>query len=115
MNNQKQSSKKSIIIVIVVALVAGVGYFYYSGSKGTDSASMTASTISADTQAVGARILSLLNQIQNLKIDTTVFDDQKFKSLIDYTVAIPQQNVGRPNPFAPIPGVSPSSNATQRR
>ena len=51
---------------------------------------------------VRTRVLSLLNQINSLKIDTSIFNSLVYRSLVDYSITIPEQNVGRPNPFAPI-------------
>ncbi len=101
MNNQK-SSKKSILISIAIVVIAVIGYFYYSGkSQGSDT-SLLVATPNAEEQAVGARVLSLLNQIQSLHIDTTIFKNPAYQSLRDYTVSIPALNVGRYNPFAPL-------------
>ncbi len=54
-----------------------------------------------DSQIIGARVLSILNQINSIKIDKTIFDDPLYKILLDHTVEIPPQNVGRVNPFDP--------------
>ncbi len=86
-------------MLVVVALV-GLGYFYYSGSSTPASTTLIAE--SDEGAAAAAQVLSLLNQIQVLKIDTAIFSDPGYKTLRDYSVAIPPVNVGRPNPFAPI-------------
>lgn len=103
---QQKSSKKSIIIVVVIIILALIAYFYFSGTP-SDSSSSTLdmqSPESKDAEVAGARVLSLLNQINSLKIDTAIFNDPTYKSLVDYSVEIPEQNVGRPNPFAPLSG-----------
>lgn len=63
---------------------------------------------------VGAAELNLLNQVRSLKIDTALFTDPTFVSLRDYSVAITPEPVGRPNPFAPLPGeaVKPAASQT---
>lgn len=53
---------------------------------------------------IGSQVMSLLTQIRSLKIDATVFQSAVYRSLQDYSVAIPTENVGRDNPFAPFPG-----------
>ncbi len=106
---QQSSSKKTFIIIIVIIAVAALIYFYNLGNSSADSASsLQESGASAETQAVGSRVLSLLNQISSLKIDSSIFTSASYKSLVDYTIAIPEQNIGRPNPFAPIPGSVPA-------
>jgi hypothetical protein len=84
----------------VIALVI---YFYSSGTPSDSSIAtliLDKSAETTDVEAAGARVLSLLNQINSLKIDTTLFDNPTYKSLIDYSITVPEQNVGRPNPFA---------------
>ena len=53
---------------------------------------------------VGAQVLALLNQMQSLKINTSLFKDPGYNTLIEHPVVIPPVTVGRPNPFAPLPG-----------
>lgn len=103
----QSSSKKSIISVVIIVGILGLGYFYFSGGTPSPAAgSLVQSQTTPEANAVSSRILGLLNQIRSLKIDTSIFKDAAYQTLVDYSVAIPQVNVGRPNPFAPIPGVS---------
>jgi hypothetical protein len=98
--NQKKSSKKSLIVIIAIIILGGAGYFYYQG-RGAPATS----TLDVTQSAEGAQVIALLNQIQGLRIDKTLFTDPGYLTLIDYTVPIPEQPVGRVNPFAPLPGV----------
>ena len=107
MNNKPKSSAKTIAIIIVIAIIVAIVYFYYTGKSndsGTDTVSLAQSN--AEDQAIGARVLALLNQINSLKIDTSIFKDPGYLTLRDYSVTIPPVDVGRSNPFAPIPGFS---------
>jgi hypothetical protein len=101
MNNKPSSTKSTITILVVIAL-AGLGYFWWSGNNTPSSSSISGTD--ASQAAVGVQVLNLLNQIQSLNIDTSLFSDPAFRTLVDYSVTIPPVNVGRPNPFAPIPG-----------
>ena len=115
-NQQHTSSWKSITAIIVIFVVFAIGYFYYSGGTPSPvSGSLLQTQVSPEANAASARILSLLNQIRTLKIDTSIFKDPAYMTLTDYSVAIPAVPVGRPNPFAPIPGVSetPTGGATR--
>ena len=105
MNQQQPQSKiKTYGIIVAIVLAFILVYFYMSG--GTPAAS----TLVAGNPygAVGSAELSLLNQVRSLKIDTALFTDPAFRSLVDFSVAITPENVGRPNPFAPLPGVAAS-------
>lgn len=101
---------KTMIAVIAVALVAAAVYFYYQGgSPPAGSGSMLTSQSGPTT--VGAAELSLLSQIQGITFETSVFQNPAYLSLKDYTVVIPAENVGRPDPFAPIPGLANQASA----
>lgn len=100
----KNNSKNSWIIIAIIIIVAFCVYYFflYQPSSQTNTLLEEQTT---DNQ-VGAEVLSLLNQIQALHIDSSFFQSAAYQSLVDYTVPIPIQNVGRNNPFAPIPGYS---------
>lgn len=110
----KPSSYKSTIAIVVIVAIALGAYFYYKGTDSSSSASLlTASAAGDPTQSgIGQQVLGLLSQIQSLRIDTKLFTDPGYQTLRDYSVQIPQENVGRPNPFAPLPGAPASPAAT---
>lgn len=111
--NQQSSSKKTIIAFIVILLLSGLWYFYSIGSPSDSSISSletTSPTGSMETSVVGSRALSLLSEVNSLKIDPDFFKGAVYKSLLDYSIEVPPQNVGRVNPFQPFPGQSNSSS-----
>ncbi len=107
--NTKPSSNRTTISVLVIIALFGLGYFYFYGSSSTSSSD----TLTASNNAlVGSQVLNLLNQIQSLRIDTSLFTDPGYLTLRDYTVPIPTVSVGRPNPFAPLPGFTTTTTGT---
>lgn len=52
----------------------------------------------------GAVILSVLNEMNNIKLESEIFMNPMFLSLKDFTVNLIEEPKGRPNPFAPITG-----------
>ncbi|MFA6404840.1 MAG: hypothetical protein WCW03_02465 [Candidatus Paceibacterota bacterium] len=97
---KNQSSKKSWLIISGIIIIAIIVYFmFFSGTPDIEDQTMLQMTNAEET---GMDVLSLLNQIQSLRIDSEFFDSTVYKSLQDYSVAIPTQDVGRDNPFAPI-------------
>jgi hypothetical protein len=108
---QQPKSKKTIIAVVVGIVVLAIIYFYFSGESPATSNSSLQLQSSAQETLVGARVLSLLNQINSLRIDTSIFKTKEYESLTDYAVDIPEIPVGRANPFAPLPGVANTSGA----
>ena len=95
---QKPNSSKTIIAVIAILIIAGGAYFYFSGTP-TDTGSLITEESSSDAALVGSRVLVLLNQINSLKIDSKFFTSEVYSSLVDHTVPIYEQNVGKSNPF----------------
>ncbi len=105
MNNS--SSKNGIIVLVVAIVFIGGIYFYMNGNPSGDSInSLSASSLDADAAKEGAEILTLLSQIKSLRIDTSRFSDPVYKTLIDYTVEVPPQNIGKKNPFANFVGTT---------
>jgi hypothetical protein len=108
-----------LIIISLVLLVSGV-YIYFSNSLNTEAAisSPLSSTADATTTAsnpsnINERIsadtafLSTLNSLNKITIDNSLLSSASFLALHDNTVTIVNNgDVGRPNPFAPISGVS---------
>jgi hypothetical protein len=101
---KNKSSKKTWIISAGIILAAILAYYaFFAGAPAvTDVGTLEAQS---NGQVVGAQVLSLLNQIQSLQIDKNFFQTPAYLSLQDHTVAIPPVIVGRPNPFAPLPGI----------
>jgi hypothetical protein len=98
---QKKSSAKSMIIFGVI-LVLGAGfYFYMSGSEApVDDATLgVENTETSDATVAGARVLTILNQVNSLKIDKSLFTSPAYTTLIDHTVPIYDQSIGKTNPF----------------
>lgn len=96
----KSSSNKNLIItfVIIIALCAA-GYMYIT--RDTAPSSDLLVDIPTDTATEGS-FLSALNQLQVIRLDTTIFDNAVFESLTDISTRLSEQPSGRPNPFAPI-------------
>lgn len=94
---------KKISVIIGVIVLLGLAYFYFQGGSSATSDSLLQTN---GAVGVGSAELALLNQMKSIRIDTTLFSDPAYVSLVDNSVAITPEAVGRPNPFAPIPGVA---------
>ena len=108
------SSIKLILAIVIIAGLGFVGFQYVS--NGTPASDGLTTVGVSDTSKMGAQVLSALNQLQQLKLDGSIFDDKTFKSLKDFSRPLPTEEVGRTNPFAPIgvdsPAVKTTSNST---
>ena len=96
---QKKPSTKSIIIIIAIVVIAIIGYFYFSGSPKSDSTLTTEDAPPSELTNKTTQIITLLNQTSSLKIDTALFKSAVYMSLVDHTVPVVEQPVGKTNPF----------------
>ncbi len=112
---QKSPSKGTFIALGVIALVALALFFYYKGNP-SDGSLSSVNTIttpeSSEAKIASDKILILLNQISQLQIKDSIFKSAVFNSLVDYSITIPEQPVGRANPFAPVGGFRPATVKT---
>ncbi|HEY0220607.1 MAG TPA: hypothetical protein VGC58_00080 [Candidatus Paceibacterota bacterium] len=85
--------------LIIVLLAAGAYYYnqYFSGEVISD-------IVNPDTESVivGEDILVLVQKLQSVTIDPSIFSNAIFTTLRDYAVPLNEENLSRPNPFAPI-------------
>lgn len=104
---QKSPSKGTFIALIAIVGISLLIYFYYKGTpndSSTSSIETTGTAESYDAKIASERVISLLNEIKSLKIDPSIFNSAVYKSLVDYSITVPEQFVGRVNPFEPIGG-----------
>ena len=92
---------KKIILIIAVLLIALLGYSLLSEPKETETLLVSTNQVT-QSQVVGNEIISALNQIQTLNLSSDIFSDPVFRSLIDRSTPIPDEPVGKSNPFSPI-------------
>jgi len=101
---------KAIVVILVIALISFGAWKYLTRDKAAESGALLSTTKSADFQ-VGREIIAELNMLNSLKLDSQVFQDPVFLSLRDFTVGVFQEDLGRPNPFAPF-GFSAAANSS---
>ncbi|MDP3935213.1 MAG: hypothetical protein Q8Q46_03300 [Candidatus Giovannonibacteria bacterium] len=81
------------IAVVLILVVAGIWWWMSSGGTGG---------VAINTSGTSGPTLQLVERLQNIKIDTSFFNDQQFLSL----EAAPKTDItglakGRSNPFTP--------------
>jgi hypothetical protein len=108
---QESSSKRNLVITLVILAAVGVaGYMYATRDRALDSDLLVG--VPTGTAAVEGNLLTALNQLQTIRLDTEVFDNPVFESLVDIGTRLADQPSGRPNPFAPIDSGSSASTGT---
>ncbi len=94
---------KKIILTIVILILAFFLYSSFFGKESSDGELLTSSNQQPTAnQVVGTEIVSALNQIESLKLSRDIFEDPVFQSLIDRSEPLPEEPVGKLNPFSPI-------------
>jgi hypothetical protein len=102
---------KVVLVAVVIILIGGFGYWYATssgtqapqGTLQTTSTVPTASPLNATDTAISDKFLVLLLNMRTIKLDQSIFSDEAFASLKDFSTTItPETNPGRANPFAPI-------------
>lgn len=88
---------KNIFIVLALLATAGLGYYLYldqnSALQATDMA------LSGDIAMETADFLRKLNELKAIEIDGSIFSDERFSSLTNFSVPIEAEPIGRTNPF----------------
>lgn len=92
---------KITLIVIILIIVAFVSYQNYYVDVKNQELLVSVNEQTAGTIA-GVEILNLLNELQSIKFDTSIFSNSSFQNLIDFGQKINPEAVGRSNPFSPI-------------
>lgn len=105
--NTKELIVNSSIGILV--LVAGVfAYFIFakdSNNTVKQAIMRTEDVITGETVALGAQVSGTIKELRELQkavVDTTgLFNSRAFTSLRDFSVPIPEEAIGRENPFVP--------------
>jgi hypothetical protein len=102
-----KSLLKNLIFVISLSALIWLGYIVFFKED---------EVILEETEVNPARVgeqefLSKLKELQSLDLETSLFTDEEFLSLVNHTVQVVDEEAGRPNPFAPVPGLETKPKA----
>ncbi len=91
---------KNLLSALCITLLLGVAYYFYSTSTGDELAQDAAFTSEIDLKT--EKLLADTQRINTYDLDVSIFDDQRFISLYDFTKTIVDVRTGRLNPFEPV-------------
>lgn len=97
----KENKMLAGILIGGVLLVGGYFAFF---SGGGSSALLTPTSGTTPSSQVSKELLATIANLKSITLDTQLFTDEAFISLVDFHVEIPLQPVGRDNPFKPLQG-----------
>ncbi len=94
-------NSNTVTVIIATLLLAAGAYWYFFTGTGNQQP-LTATT--AATNPEQTKFQELVNELQPISFDTSIFTDPSFTSLIDITTPVTPEPSGRADPFALIPG-----------
>lgn len=97
--NQKT---KKIILAVVVIVIAFILFQNIWGGKNSSDSSLVTDNAVINQSVDGQAVLLLLNRLNKVSLDSAIFSNKAFSSLVSFEQTIPDQAIQRPNPFAPI-------------
>jgi hypothetical protein len=95
--------KSNTINLIILSLIIAAGAYWYFFAGTGNQAPLTQSSSGGTAQS---EFPIPVSDLQSLSFDTSIFSDPRFTSLVDITIAVQPEPVGRSDPFAVIPGVT---------
>lgn len=90
--------QKALIVIVTIGILLYAGVDLMNKAKESSEVSVSLS----ETETASQDILSLVDKMSRMSIDSSVFSSQLFVKLIDFSAIPTPEAVGRPNPFAPI-------------
>ena len=96
-----KSNKVVIIGGLLLAVLLFVYFTFFANSS--DNTALLTTTSEEDLSPVSRDLLVTLSNLQTIRLDNSIFTNPVFMSLTSFGVQIPLENVGRSNPFAPLP------------
>ncbi len=91
----------SILTIIATIVVAAGAYWYFF--TGTEQPSLTIGVEGTQTQA---RFQTLVGELSPISFNTDIFSDPRFNALVNITMPVSPEPVGRLDPFAPVTSVN---------
>jgi hypothetical protein len=93
---------KQIIIAIVIIVIAFIGFKMFFPKGDSADISLTPDINNQVYIKDGPATLALLNRLNNVELDDSIFSNKIFVSLKSFERELEVQTPGRNNPFLPI-------------
>jgi hypothetical protein len=97
------SKYKTILIWVGVIVILFFAYSYFFVKKDTTASGPSVLVVNkASVSDEERNMLQLLADMQSIRLDTSILQDNAFLNLQDFSVPLQDEPRGRTNPFAPI-------------
>jgi len=108
--NRKEKSSLAPVAILLLMVFAFLAWKYLAdnsvSAQTQPDSPLVVSPSSDPNNPLSPQDLSLLAKIESINLDSSLFKNPVFMSLQDWTVKLGQEPVGRPNPFAPVDGMT---------
>ena len=119
LTNEISTKRNKVMLGFLALAFVFLGFaVFYGQSTRAQVATAPVTAVSDTTTAplgtdavsqIGTQVIALLGEMGGIKLDGSLFSDPSFQSLQDYSIDIPPELKGRPNPFDPIGmGIAPA-------
>lgn len=94
---------KNLVLILISLVLFGAAYMLLvRNSENSDVGGGDMFGAEGDITVRTNQILADTKKIDGYKLDTSIFSDERFNSLKDTHISIPDVYTGRRNPFAPV-------------
>jgi apolipoprotein N-acyltransferase len=111
MIHKRKTHTGKIVALTLIVLLSAVGYDYLHAQPAAADGDLTSSAAASSTSV--DQLLGVVNEIQNIQLDGSIFQDPAFLSLQDDTTTLPPEAIGRNNPFAPLSSSQAAAKTTK--
>ncbi|HEY4515235.1 MAG TPA: hypothetical protein VJJ22_03715 [Candidatus Paceibacterota bacterium] len=91
-----------VVLVLLVLAFLGLNYLKSSNTAPTSAGGLVSENFNNSISSENQDFLRALKNLESVSLDGSMFSSEAFNSLIDFSVTLVPQPVGRPNPFRPI-------------
>jgi len=101
---------KQIAVIFIIIIVAFVIFKMFFSNTSPSNTTLVADKTNSAGVIDGQKILVLLNNLNKVTLDDSIFSNKIFTSLISFEKPIADQVPGRKNPFLPIGADNSATN-----
>ena len=95
---------RNILLAVTLAAIVSLGYFIFFRADDSQLLTNNSSGVAGEGDILieNEIFLGRLQELQTLKIDSSIFNDVRFVSLFNFRRDLVDEKTGRPNPFRPV-------------
>jgi len=96
---ESSNTKKIAIAAAILILLSGAVYFFFFGTGVVSEIQFDEFGNPASAQVVGQDLIDISNQLEKVSLDANLFANQAFIKLVDFSIVLRDEPVGKKNPF----------------